>query len=261
MYTEETNSPGFISRLKHIIQGTPTNTDTIGDTLSKTVVNYNQNLNDLKNDSGLTFEEWRKQVCLKTVDLTENKTTHSKVKPIDLDIRFAESFNSLGGKFIYCSSAAEAVSIIKEIKQDENWGHIFAWENEIKDLFAEYGFQKKAVGFNIETSDAAISLCDSLVADKGQIVFNPKQSSRRRLPCFPKTHIVLADVRKLEENLTEALEKFHLEQKYDLPSVMDLSITDNRHFFDSSKLVLNAQGTNDVWVILIDENIPPTNRL
>lgn len=183
-------------------------------------------------------------------------------KPVDndLDIRFATKFIEAGGKFIFAENMREAIENLKMLKTDQNWEHIFAWENEIKDAFVDNNFQRGAIGFTIENSDAAISLCETLIADDGTIILNPKQASRRRLPCFPKVHILITDVARLTGSETEGLEHFYQRHKGELPSVIKLGYCNNGHFYDKQRLILNAEGPEEVYVILLDEIIPPSLR-
>ncbi len=198
------------------------------------------------------------EVTLRTVEVTAPKTNLPVEK--DLDIRFATKFIGAGGKFLFCETISEAVDTLKALKEENRWSFVFAWENEIKDAFTDNGFQKGAIGFTIENSDAAISLCEFLVADEGTIILNPKQASRRRLPCFPKTHIILTDISHLSATETEALEKFAAGHKGELPSVIKLGHSNNGHFYDKQRLILNAEGTEDVFIILVDQIIPPSLR-
>ncbi|MFN8287096.1 MAG: LUD domain-containing protein [Chitinophagales bacterium] len=199
-----------------------------------------------------------KEIPLRTVEVTAPKVSLPNEK--DLDIRFATKFISAGGKFIYCESMQQAVEVIKGLKEDNNWCHVFSWENEIKDAFANNNFQKGAIGFTIENSEAAVSLCEFLIADEGTILLNPKQASRRRLPCFPKTHIIITDIAHLAGGETDALERFAQANKGELPSVIKLGHCNNGHFYDKQRLILNAEGTEDVYVIMVDELIPPSLR-
>lgn len=199
-----------------------------------------------------------KEIPLRTVEVTAPKVSLPNEK--DLDIRFATKFISAGGKFIYCENLQQAVEVIKGLKEDNHWCHVFSWENEIKDAFVNYNFQKGAIGFTIENSEAAVSLCEFLIADEGTIILNPKQASRRRLPCFPKTHIIITDIAHLAGSEAEALEKFAQANKGELPSVIKLGQCNNGHFYDKQRLILNAEGTEDVYVILVDELIPPSLR-
>jgi L-lactate dehydrogenase complex protein LldG len=183
-------------------------------------------------------------------------------KPVDndLDIHFATKFIEAGGKFIFAENMRDAIENLKALKADMGWEHIFAWENEIKDAFVDNNFQRGAIGFTIENSDAAISLCETLIADDGTIILNPKQASRRRLPCFPKVHIVITDVARLTGSETEGLEHFYQRHKGELPSIIKLGHCNNGHFYDKQRLILNAEGPEDVYVILLDEIIPPSLR-
>lgn len=199
-----------------------------------------------------------KEIPLRTVAVTAPTYTLPVEK--DLDIRFATKFIQAQGKFIFCESLKEAIEGLQLLKEERNWSHIFCWENEIKDAFCNHNFQKGAIGYTIENSDAAISLCESLVADEGSIILNPKQASRRRLHCFPKTHIIFTDIAHLIGTEPEGLEKFYALNKGELPSIIKLGSCNNGHFYDKQRLILNAEGPEDVYVFLIDQLIPPSLR-
>ena len=199
-----------------------------------------------------------KEIPLRTVEVTAPSYNLPTEK--DLDIRFATKFIAAGGKFIFCESIADAIENLRMLKMENKWSHVFCWENEIKDAFCNNNFQKGAIGFTIENSDAAISLCETLVADKGNIILNSKQASRRRLHCFPKTHIIITDASHLAGSETEALEKFASINKNELPSVIELGKCNNGNFYDKQRLILNAEGTEDVYIFLVDEIIPPSLR-
>jgi L-lactate dehydrogenase complex protein LldG len=199
-----------------------------------------------------------KQIPLRTVEVTAPSYSLSDKK--DLDIRFATKFISVGGKFVFCENLNAAIENLKMLKQEQAWSHVFCWENEIKDAFCNSNFQKGSIGYTIENSDAAISLCETLVADEGLIILNPKQASRRRLHCFPKTHIIITDIAHLAGSEAEGLEKFYSFNKGELPSIIKLGSCNNGHFYDKQRLILNSEGTEDVYVFLLDERIPPSLR-
>lgn len=262
MFTEE-NQSGFIGKIKNIFaqpEGEQAGTKQHDTLVMGTRTVNASNTPNTRQDSNLSFEDWRKQLHVRTVEVSSPVVSTPK-NIRDLDIAFASRFNEMGGRFLYCESLAEAVAAISDLKNEQQWHHVFCFENETKDAFAQAGFQKGAIGYTIENSDAAISLCESLIAESGTVIFNPKQASRRSLSCFPKTHIVLADTRRLCADLLEGLERFHVDHKGELPAVFDISKDQSAHFFDASRLILNAHGTRDVWVILIDEVIKPSNRL
>jgi len=276
MQKEETGN-GFFAKMKSVFTYTEKsgNEETTGETqtITETVqspftysTNFdNEPANEPFKEPTLTYTSrvsdesvTEKEISLRTVEVTA--PTYALPVEKDLDIRFATKFIQAQGKFIFCESMKEAIEGLRMLKAERNWSHVFCWENEVKDAFCDNNFQKGVIGYTIENSDAAISLCESLVADEGTIILNPKQASRRRLHCFPKTHIIITDVAHLIGSEAEGLEKFYALNKGELPSIIKLGSCNNGHFYDKQRLILNAEGPEDVYVFLIDQIIPPSLR-
>jgi L-lactate dehydrogenase complex protein LldG len=276
MFTEETGT-GFFAKMKSVFSSSEKSSaeETSGDTLISTL-SSESNLQNATENTETSFEATasepvftytsrvsdesvtEKEIPLRRVEVTAPTYTLPVEK--DLDIRFATKFIQANGKFIFCENIKQAIEGLRMLKAEKNWSHIFCWENEIKDAFCESNFQKGSIGFTIENSDAAISLCESLIAEDGTIILNPKQASRRRLHCFPKTHIIITDQAHLAVSEPEGLEKFAALNKGELPSIIKLGSCNNGHFYDKQRLILNAEGTEDVYVFLVDEIIPPSLR-
>ncbi|HLP53109.1 MAG TPA: LUD domain-containing protein [Chitinophagales bacterium] len=279
MFTEESGT-GFFAKMKSVFSAAEksnneeTNTDTIAASteettgftgLKATVVNLAEETTTTFVEPVLTYTSrvsdesvTEKEIPLRTVEVTA--PTYNLTVEKDLDIRFATKFIQSNGKFVFCESIKEAVEGLRMLKAERNWSHIFCWENEIKDAFCDSNFQKGSIGYTIENSDAAISLCESLIAEEGTIILNPKQASRRRLHCFPKTHIIITDIAHLAISEGEGLERFYALNKGELPSIIKLGSCNNGHFYDKQRLILNAEGTEDVYVFLVDQIIPPSLR-
>jgi L-lactate utilization protein LutC len=178
----------------------------------------------------------------------------------ELDILFASMLIEKGGKFIFCESIADAVTEVRALAEEMKWAHVFCWENEIKDAFCESNFQKGAIGFTLENSNAAMCLCETLVADSGRLILSPKQASRRRLPVFPKVQIFLADSSQIAADLNKAVDLFNIKNRGELPSVLDLADNVKGHYYYDGNLVLKAEGTSEIYVFLVDEKITPSLR-
>jgi len=251
MFTEDT---GIFNKFKSLFGNSePERTQTA--TLTRTVVGFEEQASsfaDIVDDEPISMSA---PVGLRTVEPSAPSVPVNN-NPADLDIKFATTFIEQGGKFIYCETIAQAIEELQLLKQENSWTHVFAWENEIKDAFTNFNFQKGAIGYTINNSDAAISLCESLVAEDGSIVFNPTQASRRTLSCFPNTHIVITDVNHLSPSLYDSLSRFNKMHKPELPSVLNISDTNVGHFYDQSRLIMRAEGTKNIVVILVDEKIP-----
>lgn len=192
---------------------------------------------------------------------TEINTTAEDIKHNqDLDILFASMLIEKGGKFIFCDTIVDVVAELKALSEELKWAHVFCWENEIKDAFCENNFQKGAIGFTLENSNAAMCLCETIVADTGSLILNPKQASRRRLPVFPKVQIFLADTSQIAADLNKAVDVFNIKNRGELPSVLDLADNVKGHYYYDGNLVLKAEGTSEIYVFLVDEKIKPSLR-
>ena len=269
MVNEETGH-GFFSRLKNVFSSTASNgtpEDTAYENSSVATLTEEKVENEMTTQpetETVTAPVVRaeniiqKEIQVRTVEVKAPVVNMPDEQ--DLDIRFATKFIEADGKFVFCETMKQAIEDLNRLKEEMGWAHVFCWENEIKDAFCDSNFQKGLIGYTIENSDAAVSLCESLAADEGTIIFNPKQASRRRLKCFPKTHIVITDIAHLTAHEADALDKFKQLNKGELPSVVKLGTCNTGHFYDKQRLILNSDGTEDIYVFLVDEVIPPSLR-
>jgi L-lactate utilization protein LutC len=200
------------------------------------------------------------EITISSEQTTINHNLEDAKHNEDLDILFASMLIEKGGKFIFCETVADAVAEVKALAEEMKWAHVFCWENEIKDAFCESNFQKGAIGFTLENSNAAMCLCETLVADTGSLILNPKQASRRRLPVFPRVQIFLADTSQIAGDLNKAVDKFNLRNRGELPSVLDLADNVKGHYYHDGNLVLKAEGTSEIYVFLVDEKIKASQR-
>jgi L-lactate dehydrogenase complex protein LldG len=262
---------GFFSRLKNVFsspagtamheEGSQENTTATTTLAEEQVLNEEvlTRVTEPVNNTVRTEGVVEKESSFRTVEVTA-PVTYSLPDEQDLDIRFATKFIEAGGKFVFCETMKEAIENLRMLKEDQGWSHVFCWENEIKDAFCENGFQKGAIGFTLENSQAAVSLCECLAADEGTIILNPKQASRRTLSTFPKTHVIITDIAHLSAAEADALFRFKNLNKGELPSVIKIGQCNSGHFYDKQRLILNANGTEDIYVFLVDEIIPVSLR-
>ena len=273
MYTEDSNT-GFLGNLKNLFstkKSNPTEEETTPRETTETLV---EEYIPFKNPNPDVPTD--RPMRTRTVDYSHteftpiSKPTETNEQPVinaeepksneELDILFASMLIEKGGKFIFCDSIADAVSELKALVEEMKWAHVFCWENEIKDAFCESNFQKGAIGFTLENSNAAMCLCETLVADTGSLILSPKQASRRRLPVFPRVQIFLADTTQIAADLNKAIDLFNLKNRGELPSVLDLADNAKGHYYHDGNLVLKAEGTSEIYVFLVDEKIKPSLR-
>ena len=180
MLTEEAR-PGFFSKIKNAFSSSGNRRSVEETSSTETAVEFESETGEespgaapLEKTSSFVNGEsiTEKEISLRTVQVSAPSYALPTEK--DLDIRFATNFIKAGGKFLFCENLKDAIDNLRMLKAENNWGHIFCWENEVKDAFTNYNFQRNTVGFTIDNSDAAISLCELLVADDGTIILNPK---------------------------------------------------------------------------------------
>ena len=262
---------GFFSRLKNVFSASQTTTLEEGAHENSTTTTTLTEEQEMGREEVTVVTETVNTTVTRTESVTEREipvrtvevsapVTYTLPDEQDLDIRFATKFIDAGGRFIFCETLKDAIDNLRMLKEDMGWSYVFCWENEIKDAFCENGFQKGAIGFTLENSQAAVSLCESLAADEGTIILNPKQASRRTLSTFPKTHIIITDVAHLSGAEADALLRFKNQNKGELPSVIKIGTCNTGHFYDKQRLILNANGTEDIYVFLVDELIPVSLR-
>ncbi len=278
MYTEDSNT-GFLGSLKSLFSAKKANhaeeftvNDTSGDMLVEEYIPVRNTNVDAPTDKPMgTRTVDYSHVEYTSVSKAVEDISRSQEQSIsansedakhnqELDILFAGMLIEKGAKFIFCETIVDAVAEVRALSEELKWAHVFCWENEIKDAFCENNFQKGAIGFTLENSNAAMCLCETLVADTGSLILSPKQASRRRLPVFPKVQIFLADTTQIAADLNKAVDMFNIKNRGELPSVLDLADNVKGHYYHDGNLVLKAEGTSEIYVFLVDEKIKPSQR-
>ena len=206
---EKIEDTTFTNHIDEIVDEHSENTDSLDKPMKTRTVDYSQQSDNDDKDANEGKEE-------------DSIDDHAQ-KPENTDILFATKFIEKGGKFIYAETLAEAINELRKISEENNWHYVYFWEKEIKEVFYNNDFQKGMIGYTVENSDAAISLCEVVIANNGNILLNSQQASCRRLPVFPKTQFFLVDTTRLAFDMHEAVQTFAKHNKDELPSVLDLA--------------------------------------
>lgn len=274
---------GFFSKLKSFILG-PEESETISSTESE-IINTTEEVVITKQENIVAepkpeliekklkpkFDDSIKPMAVKKVVGFEDSHTPIFTPPVlpkqevvvdpnlELDVLFAENFTASGGKFIFADTRAEFVDILKQLKAQFAWKNIYYWEDEVKEILDGHDSLKISIGSNLENSQAAISLCEYIVANDGSIILSSKQASTRGLSVFPDAHIILADASRLVYNLDAGVKKFNKQHGSELPFLIYLSDKASTENKSTSQLILNATGTKNIYVIFVDEKIYPSS--
>jgi len=170
----------------------------------------------------------------------------------ELTIGFAEKFTELLGKFVYCADEVELVQQLSQLIRANNWTKIYSIESGWLDDMKEYHFDPVNTD-DLASCDAAITLCDHLVARTGSIVLSSQQLSGRTTSVYAPIHICIAYTHQLVYDITDSLDAFKKEQGY-IPSMISYATGPSRTADIEKTLVVGVHGPKEVYCFLVDRD-------
>jgi L-lactate dehydrogenase complex protein LldG len=169
-----------------------------------------------------------------------------------LEMKFAEEFARLQGKFIFCTSKNELLDNLAALVESKEWKDVHCQTPSLMEQFQlkQFSFINKG---DMHTAEAAITDCEMLVARTGTMVLSAAQASGRALPVYTPVHIVIAYTHQLVFDLKDAIAR--LKEKYhgDLPSSISFASGPSRTADIEKTLVVGIHGPREVYVFLLDE--------
>lgn len=169
------------------------------------------------------------------------------------EIVFAQKFTALNGKFAFCENTNEFQLIFKEFVQESALGVIFCGQDSIKELFNNAGIKFDDNLTSMTNCKVTVTTCEYLVARTGSIMVSSRQSSGRKLPVFPDTHIVIAYTSQLVDDIKDALKAIKIKYAESTPSLISLISGPSRTADIEKTLILGAHGPKEIYLFLIDD--------
>lgn len=168
----------------------------------------------------------------------------------ELTIGFAEKFTELLGKFVYCADEAELVHQLSQLIIANNWTKVFSIETGWLDDMKSFNFNPVTTT-DLASCDAAITLCDHLVARTGSIVLSAQQLSGRTTSVYAPIHICIAYTHQLVFDISDSLDRFKKELDH-LPSMISYATGPSRTADIEKTLVVGVHGPKEVYCFLVD---------
>ncbi|WP_109696320.1 LutC/YkgG family protein [Chitinophaga deserti] len=169
-----------------------------------------------------------------------------------LELKFAEEFSKLQGKFIFCSSREELADNLQSLVENKEWTHVQCKTPAIEAILKPFNPAFLNVG-NMEAMDAAITDCELLVARTGSIVMSAAQPSGRALPVFAPIHLVVAFTHQLVFDVKDGIQRLKEKYQGNLPSMISFATGPSRTADIEKTLVVGVHGPKEVYVFLLDE--------
>lgn len=183
----------------------------------------------------------------------EGNSSVYKTENEGLEIKFAEEFTRLQGKFVFCADHRELIENIRALAENKQWKNLHCRELQLIHIFSRETLPFLNATPDITDADAGITTCEMLVARTGSVVVSAAQPSGRAVPIFPPVHIVVAYVSQLVFDIKDAL--IRLREKYGdrFPSMVSFQTGPSRTADIEKSLVVGVHGPKEVFVFLVDQ--------
>ncbi|MFN8135456.1 MAG: LUD domain-containing protein [Bacteroidales bacterium] len=166
------------------------------------------------------------------------------------DVNFAQEFTKAGGVFIYCENEAEVAATLSALNIECKWQNIYCTEPELQYLLTQAGVPFDSDEESLQQLNVGITSCEFLVSRLGSIMVSSKNS--RRLNVYPETHVVIAYVDQLVDDLKDAFEAVQKKYAGKLPSMLSVITGPSRTADIEKTLVMGAHGPRQLFVILVE---------
>lgn len=169
----------------------------------------------------------------------------------ELEVVFAEQFNALGGRFIFCVNRQELAFQFNSLIKKRDWQKVYCIENKIRDLVggaAGERFTDKDLG----DCDVSVTSCEFLVARTGSIVMSTAQLSGRTTSVYAPVHICIAFTNQLVFDVKDALSAVKERYNDKLPSLITFATGPSRTADIEKTLVVGVHGPKEVYCFLVD---------
>jgi L-lactate dehydrogenase complex protein LldG len=168
----------------------------------------------------------------------------------EMAIEFAQKFNELLGKFVYCADEQELIKQLNALIITKGWNKIYSKETAWLSSLRPLQFDPVTTD-DLSDCDAAITLCSHLVARTGTIVLSSKDSSGRTASVYAPVHICVAYADQLVYDIKDSLIKFKDNLEV-FPSMISYATGPSRTADIEKTLVVGVHGPKEVYCFLID---------
>lgn len=183
---------------------------------------------------------------------SEGNSSVFRTENESLELKFAEEFSRLQGKFVYCTSKSEMMDSLRALCENKEWHNVYCQTPALLKTIRPEELPVLNQG-SMHEADAAITDCEYLVARTGTVVLSAAQPSGRALPVYAPVHIMIAYTHQLVFDLKDALSKLRDKYGNDLPSAISFATGPSRTADIEKTLVVGIHGPKEVYVFLVDE--------
>jgi L-lactate dehydrogenase complex protein LldG len=170
---------------------------------------------------------------------------------------FQRNAEDLRAEFRSFATVTEAAQHLKSLASAGNWKKIGRHSGELTDaVVRELGLPEILTdnGYavnDLESCDAALTGCESLIAQTGSVLVSAPSAGGRALSVLPPHHIVLARRSQVVADLSVALQRVQEKYQDKFPSMLSFISGPSRTGDIERILVLGAHGPKKLTILLL----------
>ena len=169
----------------------------------------------------------------------------------ETEVKFAEQFTKLQGKFIYCINRQELAFQLGSLVKKQDWQKVYCVEEKLIEPLAMQ-LSDRLIKTGLANCDVSITGCEYLVARTGSIVMSTAQSSGRSTSVYAPIHICIAFTNQLVYDLKDALQAAKDKYGNNLPSLITFATGPSRTADIEKTLVVGVHGPKEVYLFLVE---------
>lgn len=169
----------------------------------------------------------------------------------EIEVEFAEQFNKLQGKFIYCINQQELAFQLGSLVKKQDWQKVYCVEDKLI-AYAASTINDRIVKTDLADCDVSITGCEYLVARTGSIVMSSAQASGRTTSVYAPVHICIAFTSQLVYDIKDALQAAKDKYGNNLPSLITFATGPSRTADIEKTLVVGVHGPKEVYLFLVE---------
>lgn len=166
----------------------------------------------------------------------------------DPTVVFAEEFTRLQGKFAYCPDEDNLREQLLQLFRERDFTKIWYADERIN-RYLQNSIHNHA---DLSTSDASVTLCESLVARTGTIVLSSALQQGRTGSVYAPIHICVAFTSQLVYDIGDALVAVKEKYNNNLPSLISFASGPSRTADIEKTLVTGVHGPKEVYCFLVE---------
>lgn len=169
----------------------------------------------------------------------------------EIEVEFAEQFNKLQGKFIYCINQQELAFQLGSLVKKQDWQKVYCVEDKLIE-YAASTISDRIVKTDLANCDVSITGCEYLVARTGSIVMSSAQASGRTTSVYAPVHICIAFTSQLVYDIKDALQAAKVKYGDNFPSLLTFATGPSRTADIEKTLVVGVHGPKEVYLFLVE---------